>query len=117
MTASAEPGPTAAAAPAAPAWLTIQPAGWRLPVAAGQTLLQAALAHGVRLPSSCRNGSCRSCICQLQHGQVAYTIAWPGLLAEEKREGWLLPCVAIAAAGDLTINAPAAVRLPRPAAD
>jgi len=101
-----------AADAAAAAWLTLAPAGWRVPVAAGQTLLQAALAHGVQLPSSCRNGTCRSCICRLLHGQVAYSIAWPGLSAEEKRDGWLLPCVALAPAGDLTINAAAATRAP-----
>jgi hypothetical protein len=25
---------------------------------------------------------------------VTYTVAWPGLSAEEKAEGWVLPCVA-----------------------
>jgi hypothetical protein len=27
-------------------------------------------------------------------GDVAYTVDWPGLLAEEKAQGWVLPCVA-----------------------
>jgi hypothetical protein len=27
---------------------------------------------------------------------VAYSIEWPGLSAEEKAEGWILPCVALA---------------------
>ena len=88
-------------------WLTVQPGGWRVPVAAGQTLLQAALAAGVYLPSSCRNGACRTCISRLLSGHIQYQIAWPGLLAEEKADGWVLPCVACAQS-DLRIDAPLA---------
>lgn len=62
----------------------------------GQTLLAAALATGVHLPSSCRNGTCRECRCRVLQGRAVHTIAWPGLSAEEKREGWILPCVAMA---------------------
>jgi ferredoxin len=74
---------------------------------AQQPLLQACEAAGVVLPSSCRNGTCRTCMCRLLQGQVGYTIAWPGLLAEEKLEGWILPCVGHAET-DLVIDAPAA---------
>lgn len=70
------------------------PDGPAFTVAAGQSLLQAAAQAGVELPSSCRNGTCRTCICRLLTGQVAYLIEWPGLLPEEKVEGWILPCVA-----------------------
>lgn len=95
--------------PPAPArhQLTVLPGGWCVPAAGSQTLLQAALAAGVRLPSSCRNGTCRSCLARLLSGRVAYTIDWPGLLVEEKAEGWILPCVACAR-GDVVIEAPAA---------
>lgn len=31
---------------------------------------------------------------RLLSGRVSYRIEWPGLLAEEKAEGWILPCVA-----------------------
>ena len=57
-------------------------------------LLEAAQRAGFDLPSSCRNGTCRSCICHLSSGQVVYRIEWPGLSAEEKQEGYILPCVA-----------------------
>jgi ferredoxin len=87
--------------------LTIQPGAWQLWVPAGQSVLQAALAAGVRLPSSCRNGSCRSCLARLLSGRIHYRIEWPGLLAEEKVEGWILPCVACADS-DLVIEALAA---------
>jgi ferredoxin len=102
-----EPAPSTAAD--AGHRLTVQPGGWCVPVATGQTLLQAALAGGLGLPSSCRNGSCRTCMARLLRGEVAYTVDWPGLLAEEKAEGWILPCVACARA-DIVIDAPAAVR-------
>jgi ferredoxin len=58
-------------------------------------LLQAAERAGVALvDSSCRNGTCRTCICQLVSGQVVYRIEWPGLSLDEKREGFILTCVA-----------------------
>lgn len=60
----------------------------------GLTILEAALLAGLRLPNSCRNGTCRTCICRVAHGAVAHTIDWPGLLPEEKAEGYVLPCVA-----------------------
>ena len=57
-------------------------------------LLVAAEHAGLLLASSCRNGTCRSCICQMMSGRVRYQIDWPGLSAEEKAEGYILPCVA-----------------------
>jgi ferredoxin len=68
-----------------------------VPVLPGQSLLEAALAAGVPMDSSCRNGSCRACLSQLMSGAVAYRIEWPGLLAEEKSAGCVLPCVAVPA--------------------
>lgn len=78
---------------------------------AQQNLLLAARGAGLLLPASCRNGSCRVCMCRLVSGHIDYLIEWPGLLAEEKAEGWILPCVACARS-DLVIEAPQAVELP-----
>lgn len=61
---------------------------------ASLTLLQAAERAGLKMASSCRNGTCRYCLCQLTSGQVSYRIEWPGLSLDEKREGCILPCVA-----------------------
>ena len=72
--------------------------------AADQPVLLAALAAGHALPSSCRNGTCRTCICRLHSGSVRYKIEWPGLSAEEKAEGLFLPCVAYPQS-DLLISA------------
>jgi ferredoxin len=41
---------------------------------------------------------------------VRYRVEWPGLLAEEKAEGWILPCVALPDAGLVVIEADAAVK-------
>lgn len=72
---------------------------------ADQPLLQSALQAGIALESSCRNGTCRSCICRLASGRVVYRIAWPGLSAEEKADGCILPCVAYPVS-DLVITLP-----------
>ena len=58
-------------------------------------LLTAAEAAGLAWPSSCRNGTCRTCIRRMIKGAVTYRIEWPGLSREEKQEGWILPCVAL----------------------
>ena len=85
----------------------IEPGGFSFDTEPGRTLLQSAEAGGVELPSSCRNGTCRTCICQRLSGETRHIIEWPGLSAEEKAEGWILPCVA-QALGDLTLEAPGA---------
>lgn len=89
--------------------MTVQPGGWRVEVKAGQTLLAAAEAGGLTLPSSCRNGTCRTCLCRMVDGRVAYLIEWPGLSLDEKRAGDVLPCVALARS-DLLLLVPAACR-------
>ncbi|MDM0087299.1 MULTISPECIES: 2Fe-2S iron-sulfur cluster-binding protein [unclassified Variovorax] len=85
----------------------IAPGGFEFETAPEQTLLRAADAAGIELPSSCRNGTCRTCICLLREGQVRHTIDWPGLSAEEKTEGWILPCVA-QPLSDVTLEVPQA---------
>lgn len=61
---------------------------------ANQPLLLSLEAGGIDWPNSCRNGTCRTCFSKLDSGQVRYDIDWPGLSAEEKAEGYVLPCVA-----------------------
>lgn len=72
----------------------LQPSGRAFTAPADRTLLASALAAGIELPSSCRNGTCRACLRALHAGAVQYRIAWPGLLPEERAGGWVLPCVA-----------------------
>ena len=72
----------------------LTPGGERFDAPADAALLLSAETAGLALPSSCRNGTCRTCICRMTDGQVAYRIDWPGLSAEEKADGFILPCVA-----------------------
>ncbi len=83
---------------ASPECFTIifEPSGRRFEAPAGVALLRAARDAGFVLPSSCRNGTCRTCICRLVSGRVRYGVDWPGLSVDEKAEGFILPCVAIA---------------------
>jgi ferredoxin len=74
--------------------VTLLPGGESFTAAANQPLLLAGLAAGLTLPWSCRNGTCRSCIARLVEGRVEHRIPWPGLSAEEKADGYVLPCVA-----------------------
>lgn len=84
----------------------ITPDGTAFEAPASLPLLQAAERAGLTLlASSCRNGTCRSCICRLASGQVVYRIEWPGLSLDEKREGYILPCVAYPVA-DVVIELP-----------
>jgi ferredoxin len=76
--------------------ITLQPSGWSFDTDTETTVLHAAERAGIDLPSSCRNGTCRTCICRLASGKVRYLVEWPGLSLDEKREGYILPCVAVA---------------------
>ena len=84
----------------------VEPGGNTFDARPGESLLHAAARAGLELASSCRNGTCRTCMSRLMEGEVAYLIEWPGLLAEEKAEGWILPCVAHARS-DIVMTAPA----------
>lgn len=79
------------------------PGDLRFSAPSDRTLLRSAEEAGVPLPSSCRNGTCRTCLQPLAAGEVRYRIPWPGLLPEERAGGWVLPCVAYPAS-DLAIG-------------
>jgi len=97
--------PDAGNAAAPPMEARVEPGGFRFGIEPDRTLLQSADAAGIELPSSCRNGTCRTCLCKLVAGRIRYRIEWPGVSAEEKAEGWILPCVA-EPEGDVTLDVP-----------
>jgi ferredoxin len=78
------------------AWYTATaaPHGPQVDAPGNQTLLLSLEMGGANWLSSCRNGSCRTCIGRLEQGRVRYEIEWPGLSTEEMEEGYALPCVA-----------------------
>jgi ferredoxin len=73
------------------------------------SILASAEAAGIDLPSSCRNGTCRTCLCRLRSGSVRYLVEWPGLSLDEKKDGDILTCVAVPLS-DVLIDAPHARR-------
>ncbi|CAN5339407.1 2Fe-2S iron-sulfur cluster-binding protein [soil metagenome] len=87
--------------------VTIAPHGWCFEAQPSVSLLASARNAGFTLPSSCRNGTCRTCLCRLVAGEVRYSIEWPGVSIDEKLEGLILPCVATPAS-DVVIEVPAA---------
>ena len=87
--------------------VTVMPLGASVTVGAATTVLHALEAAGIELPSSCRNGTCRTCLCRLRAGMVVYKVEWPGLSVDERRDGDILPCVALAR-DDLVLDVPLA---------
>lgn len=93
--------------------IRIEPAGFEFEATPGRTVLQAAEDAGLEIPASCRNGTCRTCICQATRGspvKVRYRVEWPGVSLDEKDEGWILPCVA-EPLEDMTLQIPYALSL------
>ena len=61
----------------------------------GETILAAALRHGINLPYGCRNGSCGSCKGRVLEGETEYVHQHPeGITSEETRDGYALFCQA-----------------------
>ena len=86
----------ASGAPNIPPFFTarLDPEGAQCDAWVDQPLLISLELGGLVWPSSCRNGTCRTCVGRLSQGRVRYTMEWPGLSAEEKQAGYILPCVA-----------------------
>lgn len=75
--------------------LTIEPLGVDVEVEDGQTILDAALRHGVYLPHACGHGLCGTCKVQVVSGEVDVGNANPFALMDfEREEGKALACCA-----------------------
>jgi len=85
--------------------MRIDPLRHSVEVAAGQTLLDAALRAGVYIPHACLHGLCGTCKVQVVEGEVDIGDASPFALMDfEREEGKCLACVATAGS-DLVIEA------------
>jgi len=59
--------------------------------AEGDTILNAALKHGIDLPFACKGGVCSTCRAKLQQGEVEMDLNY-ALEAEEVEKGFVLTC-------------------------
>ncbi|MGB3431350.1 2Fe-2S iron-sulfur cluster-binding protein [Achromobacter sp.] len=74
----------------------IRQARARLPLLDGQTILEAALQHGVAYPHGCRSGRCGSCKSRLIEGEAEMLPhSRYALTEEEKARGFILACRAV----------------------
>ncbi|MBR8831693.1 MAG: Ferredoxin [Chroococcopsis gigantea SAG 12.99] len=66
---------------------------YNIEVNEGQTVLQAAQAANIDLPSSCNAGVCTTCAAQILEGEADQTDGM-GLSPDLQKEGYVLLCVA-----------------------
>lgn len=71
--------------------IVLQTSGQAFSCRSDQTILQAAQAAGLRLPSSCSNGVCGTCKTRKKSGEVAMKHNG-GIRPREVDQGWILPC-------------------------
>lgn len=75
--------------------VTIEPLGTTIEVEEGQTMLDAALRHGIYLPHACGHGLCGTCKVQVVEGEYEHGDASPfALMDVEREEGRCLACCA-----------------------
>jgi CDP-4-dehydro-6-deoxyglucose reductase len=84
--------------------VTLEPSGRQFMVEAGERILTAGLAAHLRMPYSCRMGTCRTCRGKVESGEIDLGDAHPTYLPQSQRdEGYALLCQATARS-DLVIN-------------
>lgn len=85
--------------------ITVLPSGREFYAGPGQTILDAALAAGVTLPYSCRDGACSTCKGRVLNGSFVQGPHQAGVLdAQETEQGYALFCCATPQS-DLTVEA------------
>lgn len=99
---SSPSGSTGPAGVAATASVTVNGSHREIPVAAGQTLLEAALASGLTPPHSCQSGVCGACRARLTSGRVEMR-AQMALSSSEVEQGDILTCQSLAETSELAI--------------
>lgn len=84
--------------------VTVKPSGREFAAEADETILDAALRHGVTLPYGCKDGACGACKGKVLEGKVDHGHAQPHALKDdEKAAGLTLYCCA-KAESDLVIE-------------
>lgn len=76
--------------------VSIESSGHSFPVEPGQSILDAALQHGIGLPYGCRNGACGSCIATLVSGSIEYPDGAPDVILPDSPDDQVVICQATA---------------------
>lgn len=75
--------------------VSVQPGGQVFTVDDGESVLDAAMRHGLAFPYGCRNGVCGSCRCRVVAGSISYPDGPPpALAADDTARGMALMCQA-----------------------
>ncbi len=75
--------------------ITVEPSGHIFSVNDDETVLDAALRHGLSFPYGCRNGGCGACKGKVVAGEVSYPAGRPGCLSDtEEAIGQVVLCQA-----------------------
>lgn len=73
----------------------IEPSGHAFEVEPNESVLDAALRHGLTLPYGCRSGYCGACKSKVISGQIDYGEDEPAALTDQEQiVGMVLPCIA-----------------------
>lgn len=84
--------------------ITLQPSGHQFKIKEGQSVLDAALEHGLSLPYGCRNGACGSCAGQLVNGVVDYGDRNTSCLNDDDKAAGKVLCCQAQVTTDVTIT-------------
>lgn len=84
--------------------VTVLPSGLSFQVDSNETILDAALRHGIDFPFRCKQGVCTSCVCRLRSGSVSYLPPEP--LSDLDKEQKFTYCCLAYAESDLTLHHP-----------
>jgi len=84
--------------------ITLQPSGHVFDIEEGQTVLDAALNHGLSLPYGCRNGACGSCAGQIVNGSVDYADRNTSCLSDDDKAAGKVLCCQAQVSADVEIN-------------
>lgn len=79
----------------------LERSGISVPVAAGESILEAVRARGVRVPSSCESGTCGSCRTALLAGEPEHRDM---VLIDEERATQVMVCVSRARSAELVLD-------------
>jgi CDP-4-dehydro-6-deoxyglucose reductase len=85
--------------------VTLSPSGQSVPIAEGETVLQALEKGGFALPNNCRAGTCGECKVRVIEGEVDQGFVMDmSLPQEDRKQGYRLICVATPISDDIVVE-------------